>query len=86
MASGCGSSGHGSSAGGSKKPAIVKLQVGGFPIELLGFEGKLWVVDEENNEIPRVQPKPRRITGRVSVGRTPLRIVALGGELSTCAS
>jgi hypothetical protein len=42
MVSGCGSSGHGSSAGGSKKPAIVKLQVGGFPIELLGFEGKLW--------------------------------------------
>jgi DNA-binding beta-propeller fold protein YncE len=79
---GCGSTASHTSATSTPKPSGVrKLQIGGAPIGLLAYGGRLWVADAKNNRVLRVEPESGRVTGQVAVGRTPLRIVAFQGSI-----
>jgi YVTN family beta-propeller protein len=70
---GCGSSSR--HAPPPKRSPVSKVRTGGAPIGLLAYAGQLWVADARTNRVLRVQPQSGRITARVPVGRTPLRIV-----------
>lgn len=79
---GCGQASHQTSTSAAPaKPTVRKVQLGGAPIGLLAYQGRLWVADAQSNRVLRVEPGSDRVSARVPVGRTPLRIVASGGSI-----
>ena len=79
---GCGSTAsHSSATSTPKRSAVRKLQIGGAPIGLLAYGGRLWVADAKNNRVLRVDPESGKVTGQIAVGRTPLRIVAFRNSI-----
>lgn len=64
-----------------KRSVVRKVAVGGAPIGLLAYAGRLWVADAANDRVLRVEPGSGRVTARVPVGRTPLRIIAFRGSI-----